>query len=381
MRASEILGNPGAIHAEGVVAAKALEESREKIAREFGCKTREIIFTSGGTEANNLAIIGIAERRTRDGKSLEGTHWVVSAIEHPSVLECFAEIERAGGSVSHVDPDARGVILPEVVTNTLRPETVCVSIGWSNSEIGVLQPLSDIARAIRAYEGEHGAKILFHSDAGQAPVYRATVIHTLGVDMLTLDSAKLYGPRGVGALYIGGRAEIAPILRGGNQERGLRPGTENIALAAGFAEALEGISEMRDAESSRLASLRDGFAADIHKAVPGAVENGERKHLLPHMFNISIPNIQSEYLTLALDHAGIAISTKSACREGEERRSHVVEALAAASEALAKEAGQSWRAANTLRFSLGTGSTARELGKTAKILAALVNKKQQIGLK
>ncbi len=369
-----IAGNPGALHAEGVEASRSLEAARESVAREFGCKPRQIIFVSGGTEANNLALLGLAQARDKRGESLEGTHWIVSSIEHPSVLQPLSEIERFGGAVSYVDPDARGRISPESVANLLTPRTVCVSVGWANSEIGVVQPLSDIARAMRAFEAENKTKIIFHSDAGQAPLYRATLAHSLGVDILTLDSGKLYGPRGIGALYISNRVELAALMAGGGQERGLRPGTENVALASGFAEALQQVSKIREVEAKRLGTLRDILRDLIQKAVPSAIVNGDLAHGLPHMLNISIPDTQSEYLTLALDHAGVAVATKSACREGEESRSHVVEALLAG-----QVGGETWRAENTLRFSLGRDTTLSDVKKTAEILAKLLMKKRGIG--
>ncbi len=354
--ASEKFGNPGAIHLEGVEAEKSLQESREKIAFELSAKAREIVFVSGGTEANNLATLGFARKLACQGVALTSTHWIVSSIEHPSVLECFGEIERLGGQVSHVDPDSRGVITPEAVVQKIKENTVFISIGLANHEIGVVQPIRDIVRAVR----EKNPNIVVHVDAGQAPLYLSPQVHTLDVDLLSLDSGKLYGPRGIGALYVSNRAELAPILLGGGQERGLRAGTENVALAAGFAAAFVQVSKERNGETRRLEKMRENFASEILAHIPDAVINADIKRSLPHILNISIPNIQSEYVTLALDRAGIAISTKSACKEGEERRSHVVDALG----------GRDFRAANTLRFSFGRDTSARDLQKT---VAELVN--------
>lgn len=274
------------------------------------------------------------------------------------------EIERLGGKVSHVDPNEKGIITPEAVVATMKPHTKLVSIGWANHELGVVQPIRDIARAMR----EKNPDTLLHTDAGQAPLYLSPQVHTLGVDLMTLDSGKLYGPRGIGALYISNRVSaswrIAPIILGGGQERGLRAGTENVALAAGFAEAFALIARERDKESRRLEKLRDNFARDVIARIPNVVINGDLKRVLPHMLNISIPDIQSEYITLTLDHAGVALSTKSACREGEEKRSHVVEALG----------GPAWRAANTLRFSLGRDTNERDIGRAIELLAKTIAK-------
>jgi cysteine desulfurase len=383
--AEKLVGNPGAIHAEGVAAKRVLSDARERIAKLLEVKSREIVFTSGLTEANNLAIIGAARALERVKRTLAGTEWLVSAIEHSSVLECFAEVERMGGTVHFLQPDARGLVTPERVAGALTPATVFVSVGWGNNEIGTIQPLGKISQIIRGFEKTHKSDlwerhILLHSDAGQAPLYLPTTAHSLGLDLLSLGGNKLYGPHGIGVLYMSNRAALARTLAGGPQERGLRPGTESVALAAGFAAAYEAVARARDSETKRLAALRDEFAKRLEATIPGLVVNGSTSltasgmaHILPHMLNVSIPNINSEYVALALDHAGIAISTKSACREGEEQESHAIAALAVASEASAKEARESWRARNTLRFSLGRGTTAADLKRAAATLAMLVN--------
>jgi cysteine desulfurase len=362
-RAADVFANPGSIHADGIRARDMLRGARDTVAADLGVKAREIIFTSGGTEANNLALLGFARKRLLTGW-LSGTHWIVSSIEHPSVLECFAEFERMGGAVTHVDPDLSGRIAPEKVAQALRPDTVLVSVGWGNSEIGTLQPLTDIARVIRTHEAAQGTTVIFHADLGQAPLYKHPHVHTLGVDMATLDSGKLYGPRGVGALYVHNRVPLAPILLGGGQERGLRAGTENMALAAGFAAAIKVVAAERVSEAKRLAPLCNELAAGILAAAPGAVINGSQKHALPHILNISLPDTNTEYLALALDAAGIAISTKSACREQGDTQSHVVAALG----------GDAWRASSTLRFSLGRETFGSDIRLT---LAALLERLPQ----
>jgi cysteine desulfurase len=371
--AEGIFGNPGSIHAEGVAAAHMLQDSREKIAHELGCKAHDIIFTSGGTEANNLAILGFARaiERNSQGRSLgvpkdrpwefsplSATHWIVSSIEHPSVLECFAEVERLGGKVDFVDPSSNGIVTPEAIAHLLRPETVFVSVGWSNGEIGTIQPLSKIANALRAHEEKYKTTVMLHTDASQAPLYEATHVHSLGVDLLTLDSGKLYGPRGIGALYLNGNVKLAPTILGGKQERGLRAGTENVALAVGFAAAFAIVAAERKDESERLTTLRHHLARELRTRIPGLLLNGDKDASMPHILNVSIPGISSEYVTLALDHAGIAISTKSACREGEEQQSHVVAALG----------GDEWRSKNTLRFSFGRETTQKDIETTLEAL-------------
>src|SRR3989344_2252089 len=362
--AENLIGNPSAIHKEGVAAHRALEDARKRIASLLGVKPRELVFTSGLTESVNLAILGFARKRLLSGKRLEGTHWIVSAIEHDSVLECFAEIERMGGSVSHADPDARGIITPDTIARLLRKETVFISVGWANNEIGTVQPLGKITQVLRAYEKEQGMMVALHADAGQAPLYLPTIVNSIGVDLLSFGANKLYGPHGIGALYIGSRmlaGGIAPVIMGGAQEKGIRAGTESVTLAAGFAAAFEVVARERDAEAKRLSELRDTLVRELSAGIPDLVINGDLKHALPHMLNISIPNISSEYIVLALDREGIAISTKSACREGEQA-SHVVAELG----------GESWRAKNTLRFSLGKETAQSDVERTAQALRQTV---------
>ena len=364
--ASALIGNPGTIHTDGVAAASSLLASRETIASELGCKAREIIFTGGLTEANNLAILGFARQLEISGKDLKDTHWIVSSIEHPSVLECFGEVERRGGVITQIDPDNLGRITPDKLQNALRPNTVFVSIGWANSEIGTVQKLRALAGVIHEHENKTATTVIFHTDAGQAPLYLAPNVHTLDVDLFSFGSGKLYGPRGIGALFVGKRANIAGVTIGGGQERGLRAGTESPALAAGFAAAVVAIGKERAEESERLATLRDALQAKITAHVPEAVVNGDLKHGLPHMLNMSIPNIQSEYVVLALDRAGISLSTKAACSEGAVNASHVVAAIDGDTEKRGR------RARNTLRFSLGRDTGMRDLTRVVDELVRIL---------
>lgn len=378
MREAEgTFGNPSAVHSDGIAAKEIFERAREGIAHTLQCRAKELVFTSGGTEGNNLAIFGSVNPARLN---LAETHVVVSAIEHPSVLEPIVELERRGALVTRVAPDKHGRISPEAVAAALMKETKLVSVGWANSEIGVVQPLSAIAKVIRGHEAKHGTKIIFHTDAGQAPLYIKSTVHSLGVDLMTLDSGKLYGPRGIGALYIKHGVELRPTQFGGGQERGSRPGTENVTLATGFAAALQASASERDEESHRLSDLRTHFIQAIAKAIPDAVLNGDAKHSLPHIVNISIPNTDAEYIALALDHKGVSISTKTSCKEGE-RESAVVAALEATPQGASLDNSAvsrtystgRWRAASSLRFSLGRGTTDRELNRAVSLLADLVD--------
>jgi cysteine desulfurase len=260
--------------------------------------------------------------------------------------------------VDFVDPDSLGVIQPESVKSLLRKETVFVSVGWANGEIGVIQPLARIKEVLRAHEEAYQTVVLLHSDAGQAPLYDGAHVHSLGVDMLTLDSGKLYGPRGVGALYLNNRVQLSSIQLGGSQERGLRAGTENVALTVGFAASFAAVASERVEESKRLSVLREKLEKGLTSGIAGVIINGDVKRMLPHMLNISIPGIDSEYLTLSLDNQGIAVSTKSACREGEHQKSHVVTLLG----------GDEWRARNTIRFSLGCDTREADIDRVVHAL-------------
>ncbi len=369
-RAARAGANPGSIHTEGVAARRVLDDARATIAQELAVKPRQIVFASGSTEGDNLAILGTAARVERERGSLASTHWLVCAIEHPSVLECFAEIERRGGSVVYLEPDERGIIAPETLSRTLRPETVLISIGWANHEIGTIQPLRQLSHAIRRFaDGSGVGAPLFHSDLGQAPLYLSPQVHTLGLDMATLGSGKLYGPRGIGALYLADRVCITPLLQGGGQERGIRPGTEDHALASGFAAALAEAARIRTHEHARLRSLRDALAAAIASHIPEAICNTPLAHSLPHLLNISFPITSGEYAVLALDRAGIAVSTRSACSAGE-KRSHVVAAIAEAAGMPPEEADL--RSSTTLRFSLGRATTASDIRRTISALIPIV---------
>ncbi len=351
--AEPFFANPSAIHRDGLAAQELLESARKKVAAVFEVPAHTMYFTSGGTEGNNLAIFGAARARVFAHPEKK-VHLVVSSIEHASILEPIAHMSDMGVSVTLVAPDTEGRITAAAVRAVLTPDTALVSVGWANGEVGTVQSLHTIAQCIRAYEKEHGSSIVFHTDAGQAPLYLPTMIAGLGVDVMTLDSGKLYGPRGVGALYVRDEKRLAPVLYGGGQENGLRPGTENVVLAAGFAAALVESARARKEESRRLAALRAHFIDALKIAVPDAVLNGSRDSLVPHIVHISIPDIDAEYVALALDAAGISISTKSSCEEGE-RVSRVVSAMV--------EEGEMWRAQNTLRISMGSGTTQADVAR------------------
>ncbi len=360
--ATHLFGNPGSIHRDGMMAEEALDTARKTIAGVFEVPAHTIYFTSGGTEGNNLAIFGVARARVFPHPEKK-VHIVVAAIEHASVLEPVKHMQEMGVSVTLVAPDSDGRITPAAIRAALTPETALVSVGWANGEVGTVQSIHAIAQCIRQYEKEYSTSIVFHTDAGQAPLYLPGMVSGLGVDVMTLDSGKLYGPRGVGALYVRDASMLAPVLYGGGQEGGIRPGTENVQLAVGFAAALTAGARARKEESRRLVGLRSKLTDELRKHLPEMVVNGARDAALPHIVHVSIPDIDAEYIALALDAKGISVSTKSSCEEGE-RVSRVVAAMVQP-EAL-------WRAQNTLRLSMGNDTTEAEVVRCAEVLAHVV---------
>jgi len=353
-------GNPSALSAEGVEAKKALDSARAVAARALEAHSDEIVFTSGGTEANNLALFGAADAISRGSTSLVGEveprpHIVTTNIEHSSILEPLKDFY-----VSYVPVEPNGIVKAEKILAAIRPNTVLVSVMYANNEIGTIQPIAKIGKGIRALGKK---RPLFHTDACQAPLYLNCLVNALGVDLLTLDGHKMYGPKGVGALYVRRGTKLAPQLLGGGQEQGLRSTTENIPGIVGFAEALRLATVERKTESLRLKELRDKFYADILKNIKTnkVILNGECEDRLPNNLNISLPKVDTEMLVLKLDAADVACSTKSSCLK-DEKRSFVVAALG----------GDKKRAESSLRFTLGRATTARDLARVVTILGRIV---------
>lgn len=362
--------NPSALYAEGVAAHELLTDARRKIARVLECKEGEVVFTSGGTEGNNMAILGVAQAHL-EKRSMSALHIITTTIEHASVLEPIRILEKAGARVTWIVPDPLGRISVNAITQALTPSTILVSVGWANSEIGTVQPIGAIAKAIRAYEAERGAPVVFHSDAGQAPLYLSPIIAGLGVDVLTVDAGKVYGMRGAGALYVRKGTALKSLFHGGEQERGLRPGTENVALAQALATALMEATAERTQEVERLRALRSTCVTLLTEAFPESVVNGGGDKILPHIVNVSIPTIDPEYIVLALDAAGIAVATKSACEEGRQD-SHVVRALVGPENI--------WRARTTLRFSFGHATREKDIVRMVAALKTAVAAYQKVAI-
>ncbi len=344
-------GNPQALHKEGVVAKKIIKESRDNIGRLLGVSGNEIIFTSGGTESDNLAIRGLIEAVLQEGNWKKSKpHIITTTIEHSAILETCRALEIEGkAEVTYVGVEEDGIVDPKNIKKELRPETVMVSVQYANNEIGTIQPIAEIAREIRHYkklkveslklkDKEGMQKTInyqlltinypvFHSDAVQAPNYLPMFIPRLGVDLLSISGSKIYGPKGIGALYIRRGLKLMPQVLGGSQEFGLRAGTENTAAIGAFSGALSETLSMADKESQRLIKLRTRLINEIAKNFKEARLNGSSVERLPNNVNISFKNIESDELVIGLDARGIAVSAKSACKSDEEGESHVLESL------------------------------------------------------
>jgi len=410
---SDVFGNPGSLHRFGQEASRAVYLSRRKIAEAIGANYEEIIFTGSATESNNVALRGITQtvrRLTQNDVRVSqrevrvSPRIVVSAIEHESILETAKDLEKEGVEVIYLPVNREGLVNLDKLKNSLNERTVLVSVMYANNEIGSIQPISEIAKIIKGfrvsglrsnrtkstpYPKPHTPYPIFHADAVQALQYLDCGVNNLGVDLMTLSAHKIYGPKGIGALYVRGFRgwglgsstfdkktlnpkpyTLNPIITGGGQEKGLRSGTENVPYIVGFAKAVELAAKIRERESARVLKLRDYFWESIKKIYPKAelngcdnqfvsfVSNSDISYRLPNNLNIYFPNHKAEELTIKLDLSGIAASAGSACSSRAAKPSHVLSAIG-----LDKN-----RAARSLRFTLGRPTTKSEIDRALKIL-------------
>ena len=387
--------NPSSLYQEGVLAKKVLEKARLSVATSLEAHADEIIFTSGGTEANNIAIVGIVhnavrEFSARDISDLNKTrpHVISLSIEHPSVREVFRSLELEGAcDVTYVEVDTSGVVDPKHIREALRKETVLVSVMYANNEIGTIQPVSEIAKAVRHFKKEEGRTAgdypFFHTDASQAASYCSLRTPALNIDLLTLDGGKIYGPRGVGALYARRHtlSRLAPIYRGGGQESGIRPGTENLPAIAGFALALEKTEaeKKKMKEIERISVLKERVLVGIKEIIPHATVNGtmDRSRRLPNNLNICIPNTDAELLVLRLDAKGICVSSVTSCRaSAEDSSSYVIESLGKSSQNASERKNQEITnncSKSSLRITLGRTTTKSHIDYFLKTLKSLTS--------
>jgi cysteine desulfurase len=342
-------GNPSSVHWAGREARKKVEDARESLARLIQVHPMEIVFTSGGTEADNLAILGAAA----SGK-LKGRHLVAATFEHPAVLEAFRKLEREGWEVAWIDPDGSGVVRPEAVENALRPDTGLVSVMAANNETGAVQPVAAIGDALRA------RGVLFHCDGVQALGKLAAVRpREWCADYLALSAHKINGPKGIGALYVRKGAPLAGLALGGPQERQTRGGTENVPGIVGFGKAAEVWARIGEAERPRLAGLRDALESALRARIPDLIVNASEAERVPNTLNATFPGCRADMLIMGLDMREIAVSAGSACASGSVKYSHVLLAMGKGKEA----------ASSSLRFSLGLGNTEAEIGPLADQVA------------
>lgn len=313
---SEIYGNPSSLHSEGQAAAEALADARERIAKRLGCSAREIIFTSGGSEADNQAIITAAKMGEKKGKK----HIVSTAFEHHAVLHALEALEKQGFEVTLLDIHDNGIVTADDVKKAIRPDTCLVTVMYANNEIGTIQPIGEISAVCRE------AGVLFHTDAVQAAGHLEIDVVKENIDMLSLSAHKFHGPKGIGVLYARKGIILQNLIYGGAQERGKRAGTENIPAIMGMAAAFDEACDKIEANSAKLTKLRDRLIEGLC-SIPHSILNGDAEKRLPGNVNICFEGIEGESLLLLLDDKGVAASSGSACTSGSLDPSHVLLAL------------------------------------------------------
>lgn len=351
-------GNPSSIHYAGREARKALDMARENIARSIHAEEKEVIFTSGGTEGDNLALIGAAMANKEKGK-----HIITTEIEHHAVLKTCAYLETQGFEITYLPVDKHGVVSLESLTAQLRPDTIVVSIMYGNNEIGSIQPLADIGALLQDHQA------LFHTDAVQAYGLLNINVTELGVDLLTASSHKINGPRGVGFLYVKNGTRLTYQMHGGEQERKRRAGTENLAGICGFSAASTIISNERESKKEEYISFKKRMAEIWREAGLDFEVNGLEAATLPHVFSVRFPGISIEQLLMNLDMDGIAVSSGSACTAGTVDPSHVLVALFGEGHPGVQE---------TVRISFGLGNHLEEIEIAATKISEVVRRLMKI---
>ncbi|MBI2165330.1 MAG: cysteine desulfurase [Chloroflexi bacterium] len=350
-------GNPSSIHSVGQEARKALDESREAVARVLGCRASEVVFTSGGTESDSSAIKGVAF-----ALKPTGNHIVTSATEHHAIIHSCQQLEQFGFQTTYLPVDRYGLVDPGQVANALTERTVLVSIMYANNEIGTIEPVQEIGEVVKARAKALGRTIIFHTDAVQAAGFLDLNVNRLKVDMMSLSGHKFYGPKGTGVLFIRRGTPYTPLINGGGQERDRRSGTENIPGIVGLASALELAAAERDSHSAHCRRLRDPLIKGIQELVPRAYLNGHPTLRLPSNVSFSFQAVEGETILLGLDMAGICASSGSACSTASLEPSHVMLALGQTAD-LARSA---------LRLTVGRDTTEEDVEHVLKVLPDLI---------
>jgi cysteine desulfurase len=351
----QVYGNASSIHHFGQSAKQRLEMARRQVASLIHASAAEITFTGGGTEADNLAVLGVA----RGAK-----HIVTSAIEHPAVLMAAMQLEREGVAVTRLRVGSSGVVNPEDVRRALRPDTALVSVMHANNELGTIQPLAEISRITRE------AGVPLHADGVQALGKIPVDVDALGVDLYSVSAHKIYGPKGVGAVYVRKGTKLAPIAFGGHHERDRRPGTENVPGIVAFGAAAELAGRHLAAESERLGALRDRLENTLLERIPASGVNGSRWNRVPNTSNLYFDGIDGEAMVISLDLRGFAVSTGAACSSGAIAPSHVLTAMGLTDD----------RARASMRFSLGRNNTTEQVDALADAVLASVGHLRRISV-
>lgn len=359
----EPYANPSSLHHLGRAAHDSLKHSRESLASSLAVTADELILTGSGTESDNLALLGLARAH-----QAHGNHVIVSSIEHKAILAAAAQLETEGFRVTYLGVDSDGVVSLDELKDALCSETILVSVMHANNEIGTIQPIPDIVRICRNHPERTNPYPLVHTDACQVIGLRDSSPRKLGVDALTINSAKIYGPKGIGLLFVRQGVGVQPVILGGDQERGLRAGTENSMLAAGFAAALHEAVEQTTAQAAAMCALQEHFIAELKAAVPRIRFNGHPTQRLPNNVHTTIPDIEGESLVLMLSEYGICAATGSACSSLDLEPSHVLSAI-----------GQDENLIHgSLRFSFGRSTTKEDLSFTAKTLGEVTKRLRAI---
>lgn len=350
-------GNPSSIYKLGREARKAIEDSREKIAKVLNCKANEIYFTAGGSESDNTAIKGIAKANKK-----RGNHIITSKIEHPAVLETCKQLEKEGFEITYISVDEKGIVDLEELKKSIKPTTILITIMFANNEIGTIQPIEEIGKIAK------GNNIYFHTDSVQAVGSIKIDVQKLNIDSLSLSGHKFYGPKGVGALYVKTGVPFEKFISGGHQERNKRAGTENVAGIVGIGKAIELAYENLDEYNKKIKELRDYYVKQVEEKIPYIKINGDMEKRLPGNSNISFRFIEGEGLLLNLDLKGICASSGSACTSGSLDPSHVLLAIGLPHEI----------AHGSLRVSIGKYNTKEEIDHLIENLMEIVTRLREM---
>ena len=361
----EEFGNPSSIHSYGQNAMAAVDEARDKIANHLNCKAQEVIFTSGATESNNLAIKGTVNKLLKDNESI---HIITTKIEHPSVLEVYKFLEKKDGvDVSYVDVDVDGLIKLDLLEGLIKENTVLISVMYANNEVGSIQPIVEVKKIIataKEKRGESGMPLLFHVDAVQAFNYLDVDVNELGVDFLAFSGHKIYGPKGIGGLYIRSGVSVEALIHGGHQEFNIRPGTHNVPGMVGLGKAVELVREQQKDSFGKIKKIKEKLKKEIEKIEDVRFNGPGESSQLPNILNVSFLGAEGESILMLFDIEGIAISTGSACSSGSLEPSPILTAMGVKPE---------W-SHGSLRISLGKFNSESEVNVFTKALVIIIDK-------